>query len=375
MKYKITLISVLLAIALLSACSKEDDLNIKMKGANMNNYDNSKQNKTLSKESYDYTKSHNSDLKEIYLAGGCFWGLEAYIKELNGVYSTDVGYANGTLENPTYKIVCTGSTGHTETVKVLYDENVISLAKLLAYYFRVVDPTSLNKQGNDVGTQYRTGIYYVNDEQKSTIESFIAKKQEKISDKIVIEIEKLKSYYSAEDYHQDYLDKNPNGYCHIDVKSARIPLVSDDYEIPNKDELKLKLNTRQYDVTQKNATEPAFQNEYWDNHEKGIYVDIVSGQPLFVSTDKFDSGCGWPSFSKPISPDIIEYKSDKSFGMTRVEVRSEHSDAHLGHVFEDGPKDKGGLRYCINSASLRFIPLDKMQEQGYGDFISLLEEQ
>lgn len=365
-KFKILIILIVFLI-IITSCNTNDynKENMKMKSSN----DTATKNKK-----YDVVKSENPDLSEIYLAGGCFWGLEAYLKELKGIYSTDVGYANGEVENPNYELVCSGKSGYAETVKVLYDENTINLNKLLAYYFRVIEPTSLNKQGNDFGTQYRTGIYYINSEQKKTAENYIEKKQSDYKDKIVVEIEELKNYYSAEEYHQDYLDKNPNGYCHIDVSLAKIPMVSDEYKIPTKEDLKKKLNRRQYEVTQQNATEPAFQNEYWDNNEKGIYVDIISGQPLFVSSDKFDSGCGWPSFSKPIAPELIEYKSDKSFGMTRVEVRTEHSDSHLGHVFEDGPKELGGLRYCINSASLRFIPLNKMKEEGYGELVSLLEK-
>jgi len=138
-------------------------------------------------------------------------------------------------------------------------------------------------------------------------------------------------------------------------------------------EVKSRLNKLQYEVTQNNATERPFRNEYWDNDRKGIYVDIVTGEPLFISNDKFDSGCGWPSFTKPIDEGVIIEKEDKTYGMIRTEVRSRTGDSHLGHVFNDGPKDKGGLRYCINSAALKFIQLEDMEGEGYGKYIRLIK--
>ncbi|MFR1324121.1 MAG: peptide-methionine (R)-S-oxide reductase MsrB, partial [Ezakiella massiliensis] len=290
------------------------------------------------------------------------------------VYDAVSGYANGKTVDPTYKEVSTGETGHAETVKVSYDPNKISLDKLIRYLLMVIDPTSVDKQGNDIGSQYRTGIYYVDENDRQVIEDRLKKEQAKYDKKIVVEVEKLDNFYEAEDYHQDYLDKNPGGYCHIDLSKADQVLIDeDDYKKPSDDQIKNTLTDEEFKVTQESATEPAFNNEFWDNYQKGIYVDIVTGEPLFSSVDKFDSGCGWPSFSKPISEDVLKYNTDTSFNMTRTEVKSRSGESHLGHVFKDGPKDKGGLRYCINSASLRFIPYEDMDKEGYGYLKHLVE--
>ena len=306
-------------------------------------------------------------MNTIYLAGGCFWGVEGYFKRIEGVKGTTCGYANGRTENPSYEDVCRHDTGHAETVKVDFDDEVISLEDLLIYYFRIIDPVSVNKQGNDVGTQYRTGIYYTNESQLPVIKAAIEREQRKYNEKIAVEVLPIENFYSAEEYHQDYLDKNPNGYCHINLSLADEPIVrSEKYKRKNDDELKESLTPLQYDVTVNAATERPFDNEFNSNFERGIYVDITSGEPLFFSTDKFESGCGWPSFSKPIQKDLVKYSEDLSLGRRRIEVRSNVADAHLGHVFDDGPSELGGLRYCINSAALRFIPLDKMDEEGYG---------
>lgn len=268
----------------------------------------------------------------------------------------------------------TGETGHAETVKVQYEPKKISLEKLLSYFLMVVDPTSLNKQGNDEGTQYRSGIYYVDDSDRDIIVEKLKKEQQKYEDEIVVEVKKLDNFYNAEDYHQDYLVKNPKGYCHIDLSKANEVIIDEDeYKKPSEDEIRKNLTDEEYKVTQESATEPAFDNEFWDNHKKGIYVDVVTGEPLFSSTDKFDSGCGWPSFSKPISKDVLKYNKDNSHNMERTEVKSRSGESHLGHVFDDGPKEKGGLRYCINSAALKFIPLEKMDEEGYGYLKHLVE--
>lgn len=306
-------------------------------------------------------------MNTIYLAGGCFWGVEGYFKRIEGVKDTTCGYANGRTENPSYEDVCRHDTGHAETVKVDFDDEVISLEDLLIYYFRIIDPVSVNKQGNDVGTQYRTGIYYTDESQLPVIKAAIEREQRKYNEKIAVEVLPIENFYSAEEYHQDYLDKNPNGYCHINLSLADEPIVrSEKYKRKNDDELKESLTPLQYDVTVNAATERPFDNEFNSNFERGIYVDITSGEPLFFSTDKFESGCGWPSFSKPIQKDLVKYSEDLSLGRRRIEVRSNVADAHLGHVFDDGPSELGGLRYCINSAALRFIPLDKMDEEGYG---------
>lgn len=306
-------------------------------------------------------------IREIYLAGGCFWGVEGYFKRIEGVKDTTCGYANGKTANPSYEDVCRHNTGHAETVRVLFDTNVINLEDLLIYYFRIIDPVSVNKQGNDVGTQYRTGIYYTDESLLPVIKAAVEREQRKYNEKIAVEVLPLENFYSAEEYHQNYLDKNPNGYCHINLNLANEPIVrSENYKKLDDKELKEKLTTLQYDVTMNAATERPFDNEFNSNFERGIYVDITSGEPLFLSTDKFESGCGWPSFSKPIQKDLVRYNEDLSLGRRRIEVRSNVADVHLGHVFDDGPSELGGLRYCINSAALRFIPIDKMDAQGYG---------
>ena len=315
-------------------------------------------------DAIDYSKTK---LKTIYLAGGCFWGVEAYMEKVYGVADAVSGYANGNTENPTYEDVLYKNTGHAETVKVDYDPERVSLEKILDYYLLVVDPTSLNKQGNDRGTQYRSGVYFTDENERKIIEERLKKEQEKYKEKIVVEVQKLENFYKAEEYHQDYLKKNPNGYCHIDILKANEVIIDQSkYPKPSDEELKKKLTEAQYRVTQENDTEHAFSNEYWDNKEKGIYVDVATGEPLFSSTDKYDSGCGWPSFTKPVSKEVVTYHKDFSFNMERTEVRSRSGDSHLGHVFDDGPKESGGLRFCINSASIRFIPLEDMKKEGYG---------
>ena len=323
------------------------------------------------------TKKMNT--KEIYFAGGCFWGTEHFLKQIRGVISTEVGYANGNVANPTYKLVCQGNTQFAETVKVVYNPSEVSLSLLIELYLKTIDPTSLNKQGNDKGSQYRTGIYYKDKADEPIIRQQLTNLAKGYSKPIVVENLPLKNFYTAEGYHQDYLDKNPQGYCHLSsalFEMARkanpkkaTPKAS--YTVRDKTTLKKELTPMQYEVTQNSATEPPFRNEYWNEKREGIYVDITTGEPLFSSADKFESGCGWPSFTKPIDKKLIKEHLDKSHNMIRTEVRSQLGNAHLGHVFTDGPKDKGGLRYCINSASLRFIPKEEMEKEGYS--LSLIE--
>ncbi|OCR88948.1 peptide methionine sulfoxide reductase [Campylobacter fetus subsp. testudinum] len=308
------------------------------------------------------------NLKEIYLAGGCFWGTQAYFDKIPGVVKTDVGYANGKSDKTDYRSL--HYSGHAETVHISFDENIVNLAEILAHYFRIIDPFSINKQGNDVGSQYRTGIYYNDKSLEDEISKFIKNEQTKYDKKIAVEVEPLKNYVLAEEYHQKYLDKNPGGYCHVDLSLADKPLYNESkFKSPSKDELKAKLSDLQYAVTQEKSTEKPYSSEYDKFDKKGIYVDIVSKKPLFSSSDKFDAGCGWPSFTKPITTDALGYNRDLSHGMDRVEVTSNLANSHLGHVFTDGPKDKGGLRYCINGASLKFIPLEDMEKEGYKDYI------
>jgi peptide methionine sulfoxide reductase msrA/msrB len=316
----------------------------------------------------------NSRYKEIYLAGGCFWGVQAYIDRIFGVEYTNVGYANGKSEQTDYNSI--KKTGHAETIYVVYDPEKIILDELLGYYYGIIDPTSLNKQGSDQGTQYRSGIYYVDEEDRKTIESVTAKEQAKYSEKIVTEIKPLENYILAEDYHQNYLEKNPGGYCHIDL--SKIPrekpkVNPEDYPKPPIEEIKKKLTDLQFSITQESSTEYPFQNEYWDNKEAGLYVDIVTGEPLFSSLDKYDSGTGWPSFTRPIQWDVVTYNIDESGGMKRIEVRSRSGDSHLGHLFYNGPIEEGGLRYCINSGALDFIQFDELKDRGYEKFKVLFE--
>jgi peptide methionine sulfoxide reductase msrA/msrB len=321
----------------------------------------------------DYT---SGNLKEIYLAGGCFWGVEAYMIRILGVAAATVGYANGKTDNPTYEEVCNKNTGHAETVMVRYDPSFISLKELLRQFFRIIDPTSRNRQGNDVGSQYRSAIFYVDPADLPIILQIIEEEQKGYDKPIVTQVEPLRQYFPAEDYHQDYLEKNPHGYCHISFATlpsigvaAQQPTIHiDDYPKPPDAVLKSQLTPEQYAVTQESATERPFSGKYWNNDQEGLYVDIVTGEPLFTSMDKFNSDCGWPSFSKPIDKTVVTEVSDLSVGRIRTEVRSRAGDSHLGHVFTDGPLDRGGLRYCINSAALRFIPTADLDKEGYSEF-------
>ncbi|MCM1566704.1 MAG: peptide-methionine (R)-S-oxide reductase MsrB [Dehalobacter sp. 4CP] len=316
-------------------------------------------------------------MSEIYLAGGCFWGVEKLIASIRGVHSTQVGYANGKTANPTYEDVCQRGSGHAETVYVDYDPEIVPLEFLLELYYQAIDPVSLNRQGGDKGTQYRTGIYYVDINDLPVIERSVAKLQKSYDKPVVIEIKAMENFCPAEEYHQKYLDKNPDGYCHIGkdkfTKAAAAIINPADYHAPDPDRLRQTLTGTQYEVTQNNATEPPFHNAFWDTFRPGIYVDITTGEPLFASSDKFESGCGWPSFTKPIDPNVVWEKTDTSHSMLRTEVRSHAGDAHLGHVFADGPRESGGLRYCINSASLRFVPKEDMEREGYGNLIGLVK--
>ena len=316
-------------------------------------------------------------MKTIYLAGGCFWGIEKFLSLIPGVASTEVGYANGRTENPGYEDVCRGDSGHAETVRVDYDPERISLTFLLERFYEAIDPLSLNRQGNDVGTQYRTGVYFADKADEEIVRGSLALLQESCAGPVMVEARALEKFFTAEEYHQKYLDKNPGGYCHIGASKFEMAKRAVDtatlYRRGEKTELRGSLSDLQFDVTQNNATEPPFRNEYFDRFDPGIYVDVTTGQPLFVSADKFESGCGWPSFSRPISADLIAELPDRSHGRERVEVRSSFGDSHLGHVFTDGPKELGGLRYCINSASLRFVPRERMEVEGYGNLIPLVD--
>lgn len=318
-----------------------------------------------------------SRLREIFFAGGCFWGVESYFSQVPGVRSATVGYANGDIANSSYQEVCTGKTGHAETVHLVYDPNQVSLQTLTEHFFLIINPLTLNRQGNDSGSQYRSGVYYTDEGDLEVLQQVMDAEQEKYTAPIQTELLPLRCYYLAEDYHQDYLEKNPGGYCHIDFSSlADFPRLeqSSAYSRPSDREIRSMLTEEQYRVTQENATERPFSGEYDQLFEPGIYVDVVTGEPLFLSADKYDAGCGWPSFSRPIDADAVVESSDTSYGMNRTEVRSRIGDSHLGHVFSDGPAALGGMRYCINSASLRFVPYDEMEKEGYGDLLPLVTD-
>lgn len=321
--------------------------------------------------------------KEAVFAGGCFWCLEPPFEALKGVKSVISGYTGGDVPNPTYNQVIQGNTGHFEAVKVTYDNSIVSYEQLLDVFWRNIDPTDRYGQFYDRGKQYQTAVFYAEEsERRLAAKSKRALDQSgKFKEPVVTEILPRADFYEAEEYHQDYYRKQPERYYAYAEGSGRKGFLASVweneewsmYKKPSDRKLKSTLSKLQYDVTQKDGTERAFTGEYWDNHKEGIYVDIVSGEPLFSSTDKFDSGTGWPSFTRPIDQQFIVSKSDRSLFMTRTEVRSKYADSHLGHVFDDGPKDDGGLRYCINSSSLRFIPKDAMEAEGYADYLHLFE--
>ncbi len=318
------------------------------------------------------------DLSSAVLAGGCFWGVQAFMDRVPGVARTQVGYANGRTANPTYQDVCRGDTGHAEAVYVWYDTTKTSLRTLLTAYFSIIDPTSLNRQGNDSGAQYRTGVYltgpHAEEDRKTALEVFAAESR-KYSKPLAVELEPLSSFYPAEEYHQKYLEKNPGGYCHVDFKHLEeLPSGSRRYTRPSDEELRKQLTDLQYRVTQEAATEAPFSSPLDGFQETGLYVDVVTGEPLFTSLDKFDSGCGWPAFSRPIEAEAVKERTDTSHFMVRTEVRSRSGDSHLGHVFDDGPRDRGGRRYCINGAALRFIPLADLEKEGYGEYRKLFSD-
>ena len=307
-------------------------------------------------------------------AGGCFWCMVSPFEEQAGIVKVVSGYTGGKTENPTYKEVCSDTTGHYEAVQITFDSSIFSYQQLLDIFWQQIDPTDPEGQFHDRGTSYRTAIFYHTEEQKHLAQaSKKALAESGIFDKpIVTEILPASTFFPAEEYHQDYHKKNAFRYALYRQGSGRDAFIKKHWS-KDRSHLRDTLTEMQYYVTQENGTEPPFRNEYWDHKEEGIYVDIVSGEPLFSSLDKFDSHCGWPSFTKPIISASIKENVDLTHNMVRTEVRSKEGDSHLGHVFNDGPKP-AGLRYCINSAALRFIPKEDLEAEGYGDFKRLFKK-
>lgn len=316
----------------------------------------------------------NTENEKATFAGGCFWCMEPPFEGLDGVLDVVAGYTGGHVKDPSYEEVCEGDTGHTEAIQIIYDPSKITYDKLLDIFWRQIDPTDAGGQFVDRGTQYRSAIFYHSDEQKIIAEKSKSELERsgRYKKPVVTEILPIAEFYMAEEYHQDYYKKETLRYKSYRNHSGRDQILKGlwQYQRPAEEELRKRLTPLQFKVTQENGTERPFDNEYCGSKGEGIYVDVVSGEPLFSSRDKFDSGTGWPSFSKPLEPENIVEKEDEGHSMVRTEVRSRHAGSHLGHVFPDGPEPTG-LRYCINSAAIRFICKEEMEKAGYGAYKEL----